>query len=220
VTVVSGDVKARRYRSERRREQAEQTRQRVLDAAATLFEQRGYEGASIAAIADAARVSQETIYARFENKRTVLGELVHRAVRGDDPAPVLEQAGPRAVAAATDQHEQLRLFAADVVLRLERAAPLVTIVAGASRSEPQLAELLTRLHDYRLNNLRGLVDAVATNGPLRLPRDEAVETVWALTSPELHQLLTRVRGWTRSRYRDWLADSLARLLLTDIPGSR
>jgi AcrR family transcriptional regulator len=215
VAWVSGDVKARRYRSERRREQAEQTRQRVLDAAARLFEQRGYEGASIAAIAAAARVSQETIYARFKNKRTLLGELVHRAVRGDDRTPVLQQAGPRAVAAATDQHEQLRLFAADIVLRLERAAPLVTIVGGASRSEPELAELLARLHAYRRSNLRSLVDALAGNGPLRLPIDEAVETVWALTSPELHQLLTRVRGWTRPRYRDWLADSLARLLLNE-----
>jgi AcrR family transcriptional regulator len=215
VTAVSGDVKARRYRSERRREQAEQTRQRVLDAAARLFEQRGYDGASIAAIAEAARVSQETIYARFQNKRTVLGELVRRAVRGDDPAPVLAQAGPRAVAAATEQHEQLRLFAADVVLRLERAAPLVTIVAGASRSEPELAELLTLLHTHRRDNLRGLVEALAANGPLRLAIDEAVDSVWALTSPELHQLLSRVRGWTRSRYCDWLADSLARLLLKD-----
>lgn len=196
-----------------RREQAEQTRERVLGAAARLFEQRGYEGASIAAIAEQARVSQVTIYARFQNKRTLLGELVHRAVRGDDPAPVLEQAGPRAVAAAGDQHEQLRLFAADVVLRLERAAPLVTIVAGASRSEPELAELLSRLHAYRRDNLRGLVEALAANGPLRLAIDEAVETVWALTSPELHQLLNRVRGWSRRRYCDWLADSLALLLL-------
>lgn len=213
MTRVARDVKARSYRSERRREQAEQTRQRVLDAAARLFEERGYEGASIAAIAEGARVSEETIYARFRNKRTLFGELVRRAVRGDDPAPVPEQQGPRAIAAATDQREQLRLFAADVVLRLERAAPLVAIVAGASRSEPELAELLTRLHAERRKNLRVLVDALAVNGPLRLRTNEAVETVWALTSPELHQLLSRVRGWTRRRYCDWLAASLAQLLL-------
>ena len=40
-----------------------------------------------------------------------------------------------------------------------------------------------------------------------------METVWALTSPELHQLLVRVRGWTRERYCAWLGDSLAALLL-------
>lgn len=211
---MAQDVKPRRrYRSERRREQAEQTRARVLDAAAEFFQERGYEGASIAAIAQAARVSEETVYAAFGNKRTLLGELVQRAVRGDDPRPVPDQEGPRALAAATDQHEQLRLFAADIVLRLERAAPLVAVVSGASRSEPELAELLAGLHDHRLQNLRALVDALAANGPLRVPADEAVETVWALTSPELHQLLVRVRGWKRRRYSDWLADSLAELLL-------
>ena len=117
--------------------------------------------------------------------------------------------------AATDQHEQLRIFAADIVLRLERAAPLVAIVAGAARSHAELADLLTALHADRLSNLRVLVDALAVNGPLRLEEDEAVETVWALTSPELHQLLIRVRGWTRQRYRDWLATSLAALLLPE-----
>jgi AcrR family transcriptional regulator len=215
VSSVPRDVKRREYNSERRREQAEQTRQRVLAAAATLFEQRGYEGASIAAIAAEAGVSQETIYARFGNKRTILGELVSRAVRGGDPAPVPEQPGPRALAAATDQREQLRLFAADIVMRLERAAPLVAIVSGASRSAPELTELLERLHGERLRNLRVLVDALAGNGPLRLGSDDALETVWALTSPELHQLLTRVRDWNRDSYRGWLADTLERLLLHD-----
>ena len=210
---VDGDVKPRSYRSERRREQAEETRQRVLDAAARLFEERGYEGASIAAIAEEARVSQETIYARFRNKRTLLGELVRSAVRGDDPAPVPQQEGPRRIVTASDQHEQLRLFAEDIVLRLERAAPLVAVVSGAARSEPELAALLARLHADRLKNLRVLVDALALSGPLRLRNDEALETIWALTSPELHQLLSRVRGWTRRRYGDWLADSLAQLLL-------
>jgi AcrR family transcriptional regulator len=207
------DVKPRPYRSERRREQAEQTREQVLDAARSLFEERGWEGASVAAIAQKAGVSEETVYARFRNKRGLLGELVQRAVRGEDARPIPEQAGPRALSGASDQREQLRLFAADIVLRLERAAPVMAIVAGASRSEPELAELLARLHADRLRNLRVLLDALALNGPLRLPDDEAVESVWALTSPELHQLLIRVRGWTRHRYRDWLADSLAQLLL-------
>ncbi len=210
---MSREVKPRSYRSEHRREQAEQTRQRVLDAAATLFEERGFNGASVAAIAERAGVSEETVYARFQNKRTLLGELVGRAVRGGDPRPVPEQDGPRALAAITDQHEQLRLFAADIVLRLERAAPIVAIVSGASRSEPELADLLAQLHAVRLKNLAVLVDALAANAPLRLPADQAVETVWALTSPELHQLLVRVRGWTRHRYTHWLAESLDTLLL-------
>jgi AcrR family transcriptional regulator len=207
------DAVKRPYRSGRRREQAEETRGRVLDAAAALFAERGFEGASIAAIAEKAGVSEETVYARFRNKRALLGELVERAVRGSDPRPVPEQDVPRALAAETSQRNQLRLFAEDIGRRLERAAPIVAIVAGAARGDAQLAELLERLHGQRLANLRLLVEALAANGPLRLPEDEALETVWALTSPELHQLLGRVRGWSRERYGDWLAESLTALLL-------
>ena len=203
----------RRYNSQLRRAQAEQTRTLVLDAAATLFVKRGYGGTSIAAIAQHAGVSAESVYGHFGTKRVLLGELVRRAVRGPDPAPVPEQKGPRALAATANQHEQLRLFAADIVLRLERAAPLVAVVAGAARSDPELAQLLTTLHADRVRNLGVLVDALAANGPLRLRRDDAVETVWALTSPELHQLLVRERGWTRQRYVGWLAASLDALLL-------
>jgi AcrR family transcriptional regulator len=211
--VEDGVKPRRRYRSERRREQAEQTRERVRAAARRLFDARGYDGASIAAIAEEAGLSAESVYAHFGNKRTLLGELMRRAVRGDDAAPVPEQGGPRAIALKTDQHEQLRMFAADIVLRLERAAPLMAVVSCASRSDPELAELFTRLHADRLSNLGRLVAALEANGPLLLDTDDATETVWALTSPELHQLLIRVRGWTRDRYCEWLAGALAGLLL-------
>jgi AcrR family transcriptional regulator len=208
------EVKPRRaYRSERRREQAEETRQRMLDAAARLFAERGYESTAIAAIAVEAGVAPETVYAGFRNKRTLLGELVRRAVRGSDSAPVIEQPGALAVAAATDQREQLRLFAGDVCARLERVGPLIQILSVAARAEPELAELQEKIQAERLRNLGTLVSALAANGPLRLEHDAALDTVWALASPELHGMLTRTRGWTRERYCAWLADSLATLLL-------
>ena len=175
---VAGNVNRRAYRSERRREQAEETREKVLAAAAELFQERGYEGASIAAIAAAAGVSQETIYARFRNKRALVGELLARAVRGTDPRPVPEQEGPRAIMAGADQREQLRLFAADLALRLERAAPLLAIVAGAARGEPELTELVARAHAGRLESFREFVDAVARNGPLRVSKKDATAQIY------------------------------------------
>jgi hypothetical protein len=116
------------------------------------------------------------------------------------------------VAAATDQREQLGLFAADITRRLERVGPLVDVLSTAARSEPELAELLARIHRERLENLRTFVVALAANGPLRQEPEAALDTVWALASPELYLLLTTTRGWNRERYRDWLAESLARLL--------
>jgi AcrR family transcriptional regulator len=208
------DVKPRRaYRSQLRREQAEDTRARVLEAAARLFAERGFESATIAAIAEEAGVSPETVYAGFRNKRTLLGELIRAAVRGGESSPVPEQAGPRAVAAAVDQREQLRLFAADISVRLERVGPLVEVLSTASRSDPELAALLAKIHDERAKNLRTFVHALAANGPLRLEPEAALDSVWALASPDLHRLLTRTRGWSRERYCEWLAESLAALLI-------
>ena len=55
----------RQYRSAVRSEQALSTRQRALDAARALFIDRGYASTTIAAIAKAAGISHETIYAAF-----------------------------------------------------------------------------------------------------------------------------------------------------------
>jgi AcrR family transcriptional regulator len=197
---VSEEVKRRPYDSSRRREQAEETRRRVLDAAAETFSERGWEGTSIAAVAQRAGVSEETVYARFGSKRALLGAAVERAVRGDDSRPVPEQDAPRAVAATDDLDERIRLFVGDVSARLERAAPLVAAVSSASRSEPELAELLERLHSTRRTNL-----AVFAAG-------KVLDTVWALTSPELYELLRRRRGWSQARYREWLVEMLGLVL--------
>ena len=210
---MTEEVKPRAYRSERRREQAQETRERVLAAAVHVFSERGFEAATVAAIAEEAGVSPETIYARFGTKKALLVELVGRAARGPESAPILEQAGPRRVAVATDQREQLRLFAADVVQRLERVSPLVNVLSGAAQAEPELAEALAAIHSNRRKNLRRFVELLAANGPLRMDAETATDTVWALASPEMHRLLTVVRGWSRKRYCAWLADTLASALL-------
>lgn len=203
----------RSYRSPRRQEGAQETRARILDAAQRLLVERGFAGATVAAIAEEAGTAPETIYQAFGNKRTLLAELVSRAVRGDDPAPVLDQRGPREINANDDPVEQLRLFALDIAKRLERAGPLMGVLADAARSEPELATSYREFQRARRRNLGVFVDALAANAPLRATPEEAVDTVWSLASPELHTLLTQVAGWSRKRYAAWLAESLAALLL-------
>ncbi len=211
---MSDPVKPRRpYHSDRRREAALQTRARILDAARARFIARGYAGTTIAAIATDASTAAETVYATFGSKVALLGELVRGAARGEGQTEILEQEGPRRVAAALDQVEQVRLFADDVSRRLERVGPLLRVLAGAAASEPDLAELQRAVHEARLRNLRTFPVALARNGPLRLGEEPAAETVWALASPDLYMLLTEQRGWSRARYAEWLADTLAAALL-------
>jgi AcrR family transcriptional regulator len=207
-------VKPRRaYRSPRRKEQAEETRARILAAAQRLLVERGFAGATIAAIADDAGTAQETVYQAFGNKRALLAELVRRAARGEGPAPILEQAGPVAVSRSTDPAEQLRLFADDVAKRLERVGPLMQVLADAGHTDPDLAALHRQFHLARRRNLRTFTDALAANAPLRVSGPQAADTVWALASPELHTFLTQTAGWSRKRYAAWLADTVMRALV-------
>ncbi len=209
-------VKTRRtYRSPRRKEQAQQTRERILQAAYELFSERGYGGATIAAIAERAGTAAETIYAVFDNKPRLLGEVVRASIRGDESVPVIEQPGPLAIMAMTDQREQLRGYALDASLRHERGRPLVDVFAGAARSIPLLNDLSASLREQRWDNLSTFVDAVLANGPLRVGRDEAVDTIWTIGSAEVHGLLTEHRGWSADRYAAWLEETLVQALLPD-----
>jgi AcrR family transcriptional regulator len=207
-------VKRRRpYRSQRREEQARETRARIVEAAHRAFVEQGYGGATITAIAADAGVSAETVYAVFRNKRTLLTEVIGAAARGDEPTPILEQPGASAVAAEPDPREKLRLFTSDIRRRVARVAPLMAVLAAAGGEEPELEELRSAMHEHRRRNLREVARMLGETGALRTDLESATETIWAMASPELYALVTGPGEWTPERYEAWLADSLAALLL-------
>jgi AcrR family transcriptional regulator len=213
---MAGKVKptSRPYHSLVRAEQARRTRMRILDAAEKEFAQRGYSATTMAAIARRAEVAPDTIYATFTNKRGVLGALVETRVRGS-AAPVLQQSGPQAVRAETDQRRQIELFVPDIIERIGRVQSVYDVVAEAARSDPEAAALQKAMLDQRYANLDRFVGWIEANGPLRdgLGHDDATAGVWTLTSTEVFRLLRIDRGWSKARYRRWLTDCLIGLLL-------
>jgi AcrR family transcriptional regulator len=70
------------------KELAGEVDERVLEAARKIFLERGFEGASIDEIAQAARSGKQTIYARFRNKRELFTAVVTR-----DISARIEQSG-------------------------------------------------------------------------------------------------------------------------------
>jgi AcrR family transcriptional regulator len=206
----------RRYNSTRRQAQARETRRQIVEAARKLFTERGYTGATIQAVAQEAGVAPETIYAVFENKRAILAHLIDVSVGGDDqPIPLLQRSGPQAVFREPDPRLQLRLFALDISMILERVAPIFEVVRVAAKTEPDIADLLQNLLRQRWQNIAAFVESLSGHGPLRegVVETQATEYVWTLTSPEVFRLLTVDRGWSREQYVRWLADTLTRLLL-------
>ncbi len=213
---MSGDHMKRRYDSTRRQAQARETRHQILEAARQLFTTRGYAGTTMEALARAAGVAVETVYATFGSKRTVLARLVDLAVGGDDePMPLLDRPEPQRVRSEQDQRRQIRLFAHDMREIMGRVGPLFAVMRAAALTEPEIAGLLQRLLVARRANMTVFVQWLERNGPLRagLTADEAADVVWTVSSAEVHHLLTEDRGWTTERYEQWLADTLIVLLL-------
>ena len=206
----------RTYNSSRRKEQALQTKHQIVEAARGLFIERGYAGATIDAIAQNAGVAPETVYATFGSKRAILSRLFEISLVGDDlPIPLLERPGPQAAISETDQHRQIELFADDIYNIISRVAPLFEVMRVAAKTEPEIAEMLENILNARVQGMMAFVRALMKNGPLRagLTPEKAAETVWALTSAEVFTLLKTNRGWSEQKHKQWLADSLTRLLL-------
>jgi AcrR family transcriptional regulator len=168
------------------------------------------------ALAQEAGVAVETVYGAFGSKRAVLTSLVDLAVGGDErPIPLLERPGPQRVRSESDQRLQMRLFAHDIAQIMERVGPLFEVMRSAAPNEPEIAALLQRLLAERRESMAVFVEWVARNGPLRadLSRDTAADTVWTLSSAEVHHLLRVDRNWTIERYEQWLGDILITVLL-------
>lgn len=193
-----GTVKPKRkYASPRRDGQAADTRDAVVAAARAQFLDNGWQGTTIAGIARQAGVSNETIYAVFGNKQAVLRAVVERAVRRDAPdTPLLEQAGPQAVARAKDQRAQIDLFAHDIARVLDSVAGLMAVIRSAAGTDADLAGLYHGLHEGRRRNLAFVATTLSKAGPLRDGMDSAAATdiLWRLASPELFLLLRQVEG--------------------------
>ena len=197
----------RRYRSVLRAEQASRTRQRVLDAAARLFLERGYAGTPVAAVAEAAGVSAETIYATFDGKRGLLAGVIDAAIIGPEVVTVAEQqAAWDAVARHPSARARLRAYVARCCAVLARTSPIHHMIRRAADGEPFAVELRARLLQERLaSNAKRLHDYVG--GELRegLTLRRAAERYCALTSPEMHHLVTADLGWSLRAHEEWVA---------------
>lgn len=194
---------SRRYRSTVRAEQANLTRKRVLDAAATLFLERGYARTTVAAVAASADVAPETIYVKFSGKRGLLEGVIDEAIT---PEGVPHDAALVDIAALPTARERLRGFVRFCADTLARTSPFHVVIRGAGDSEEFAVELRARLLDVRLANnrrfLRRLIgDALRPGTSVQ----QAAQRFCALTSPELHHLLLSELGWTRKAYEEWIA---------------
>jgi AcrR family transcriptional regulator len=206
---VKGDKRTRRA------DKAQQTHQRIVDAATRLFLERGYVPTTIEAIAEAADVAVETVYARFRNKTNLMIAVKDAAVTERGEVPLQQRPELAAIAAEPSQRQQLAIAAALSRGMLQRISPVYALLRDAAAADGMLREHLAAEVDRRRTFQRTLVELVHAHRPLLdgITIEQAADTYSALANPDLYLLLTNHHGWTPGRYQAWLADTLQRLLL-------
>lgn len=206
----------RKYDSSGRRSRATESHAQIIKAARELFIESGYSGVSIEAIAHKAKASPETIYSVFKNKRTILARTMDLATgTSDSPIPVMLRSYIQEVTAERDQYKQIQMFAGRMQMFFSQIAPLVEVLRDAAKTEPEIKKLLNKYLDDRYQGMGFFIDCLLANGSLRngLSKLSATETLWALASAEIYNLLVIDRGWSEEEYEIWLSDTLTRLLL-------
>jgi AcrR family transcriptional regulator len=215
------DVKspeARPYRSAVREEAARRTRSAIVEAAAKLFEQRGYRGTALNAVAAAAGVARPTVTASFGSKPALLREVLEEALAGDDdPVPVADRPWFRPVWEARTHHDLLAAYAQVCTLIDARAARIFEVVRRAADDSPQVADLWERTQRNRRAGARIVVKQLRSLGPVPgWPGDErAVDVVWLFNDPAHYDTLVVQCGWQEPDFTAWLAVRMQQALIND-----
>ena len=131
------------------------TQERILDAAAALFSARGYEGASISAIATRAEVSRSAVFWHFGDKETLFRETFRRML-----VPFAEQIA-RSLAHPDPATRLVELIAVYERIVEEQTPAIQAFVRWAIESpvlRASIREPLFAMHDHFVREVR---DALA-----------------------------------------------------------
>jgi AcrR family transcriptional regulator len=143
-------------RPTQRQEQKEATRQRVIEAAKTMFRQQGYEAVTIRDIAQVAGVSAGTVVGAFGGKVDLFNEVIiaifaatAEIARAADPGPenhsTIDRLVLRTEAVYEDQLKQLELVRDGMMIAWLRSKEADR--RNRAAAEEILADLASILHD-------------------------------------------------------------------------
>jgi AcrR family transcriptional regulator len=207
---------SRPYVSPRRSQAARATREAILQAARRRFEQDGYVGTSMPAIAGEAEVAVKTVYLVFGSKPLLLRAVWEQRLAGEEAqVPVLERAWFRQIKDAGDPHVQLRLLAEQSRDVKARAGSLLHVIRTAAGADGDIGALWQDIEAKLLSVARAMVGVLQDNGSLRaeVSPQQAADAVWVLYHPSTWQLLVVQRGWSGDAYARWLERALVAELL-------
>ncbi len=197
-------------------QQRQQSRDRVVTAAAALFAQNGYTATTIDTIANAAGVAVQTVYAAVGGKPALIQAVVSRAIAGDDRhTPLLDREWLTRLRQETNPRRQIRILAAEQTAIGPRIVPVWLAMRAAASTDPEAAQAwqqsMAIKYETQLEMVRAIRRADLKPG---LTYPQAADLLWTLASPETYDLLVLQRGWPAGRFTRWLTQALAASLLS------
>lgn len=180
------------------------TRDRLLDAAAKVFLESGYDGARVVDIARAAGVTTGAIYANFRDKADLLVKAL--GAHGIDPAGEVLLAGSALPVAGMLQ----TLGRLVIEGALHPTEVLLLDAAAASRREPELRRKLAEVAAERGEHLAAVIERARGEG-LVAPDVSTAALVRFLLIFAFGSIVTRTLGLAPPAPADW-AMLLSRLL--------
>ena len=165
-------------------------------------------------IAKEAGVAYQTVYATFGTKLRLAQGLVD--VGFPHVADALKLFDP--VRQSDDPEVGLRTGARVSRLIYEMCADLLRFMRESG--DPDLLAHYREREEQRLLDMNqfGLPAMLKRSGRLRagMSPSEAVAVIWALTGPDQYTQLVFQRGWSPSRYEEWLGDALISMLIQPV----
>ncbi|WP_319432269.1 TetR/AcrR family transcriptional regulator [Mycobacterium sp. RTGN5] len=209
--IDKGSQQTRSYRSDLRRQQAEQTRQRIVAAAADLFAADGYPRTTLAKIAAAAGVSTETVAAQGPKAVLMVAAMEYAMFGVSGEENVLNLDIGRRYLEIDNRDDALDYWVATQIELHERGAGLAQALIGAAASDPELNHYLDELFAGITKQARRVLVVARDRGWLRddVPFDELVLTSTVASGIDTFLRVTRRDGWSVPRYRTWLRRILA-----------
>ena len=210
---MNASVKTRRYDRTGRQDQARRRQQGVLDAAESLFLELGYAATTVAGIAAASDVSPETVYNYFGGKPGLVRALRGRALLGLGDVPA-EQRSDR-LRDLVDPRAIVRGWARLAAEVAPKVAPILLLVRDASVVDGSMRELFDEMDVDRRRRMHANARALKRSGHLRsnVSLAMATDVMFAVSSPEMYDLLV-VRGhWSLRRYARFVETTLINALL-------
>lgn len=177
----------RSYRLGRREVFIEETRQRVVEAALSVFSEDGYATASLDDVARRAGVSRATVYYQFESKTG----LIEAAI--DAIAARSRRGRLQSVRESPARRAPLLTYIAERCQVWEDNRAFLRNVAGIAVLEPEVAELVHAYDQRQRQGLTWIVKRLHDAGQLapEVTHKRAVDFLWTLTSFRTYDHLRR-----------------------------